>query len=86
MTDSEPADEAANATAGQLAAPEFEVITGDPSLEELAAVTAVISSLIEELEDSQRAEVTPISAWHRSQTGIRTGFLPGVGAWRSFSA
>ena len=64
---------------------EFEVVTGRPTSAELAAVTAVVTSMIEDLEDDQRAEVPIVSAWQRSQRSIRTPMNPGAGAWRSFS-
>jgi hypothetical protein len=71
--------------AGDGGTPEFEVIAGAPTPAELAAVTAVITSMIEELEDGQRAEVPTVSAWQRSQRSIRRALSPGAGAWRSFS-
>ena len=64
---------------------EFEVVAGRPTPAELAAVTAVVTSMIEDLEDDQRAEVPIVSAWQRSQRRIRTPMNPGAGAWRSFS-
>lgn len=64
---------------------EFEVVAGCPTPGELAAVTAVITSMIEDLEDDQRAEGPIVSAWQRSQRSIRPPMHPGAGAWRSFS-
>jgi len=64
---------------------EFSVVAGQPTPTELAAVTAVIASMIEELEGSQRAESPLVSAWQRSQRSIRKPLLPGAGSWRSFS-
>ncbi|QNE48328.1 acyl-CoA carboxylase subunit epsilon [Glaciihabitans sp. INWT7] len=61
------------------------MIAGQPSPAELAAVTAVLTSMIEELEDGQRAEGAVVSAWQRSQRSIRRPLLRGAGAWRSFS-
>ena len=66
-------------------ATEFTVIAGHPTPAELAAVTAVITSMIEDLEDDQRAEGPRVSAWQRSQRGVRAPMNPGAGAWRSFS-
>ena len=65
--------------------PEFEVVAGQPTPAELAAVTAVITSMIEDLEDGQRTEEPLVSAWQRSQRSIRSPLHPGAGAWRSFS-
>jgi hypothetical protein len=65
--------------------PEFEVVAGQPTPAELAAVTAVLTSMIEALEDGQRTEGAIVSAWQRSQRSIRKPLSPGAGAWRSFS-
>ncbi|MBG6106727.1 acyl-CoA carboxylase subunit epsilon [Frigoribacterium sp. CG_9.8] len=65
--------------------PEFEVVAGQPTPAELAAVTAVVMSMIEDFEDGQRTEGPLVSAWQRSQRSIRTPLSPGTGAWRSFS-
>jgi hypothetical protein len=65
--------------------PEFELVTGQPTPAELAAVTAVITSMIEDFEDGQATEGPLVSAWQRSQRSIRTPLHPGTGAWRSFS-
>jgi hypothetical protein len=62
------------------------VISGNPDTEELAAVTAVLSEVLEELAAEQgRRELAGPSAWARSQRGIRPHIQPGPGAWRSFS-
>ncbi|MDQ1547623.1 MAG: hypothetical protein QOH69_2527 [Actinomycetota bacterium] len=62
------------------------VISGNPDVEELAAVTAVLSEVLEELAAEQgRRELAGPSAWARSQRGIRPPVQPGHGAWRSFS-
>jgi hypothetical protein len=63
----------------------FTVISGNPSPEELAAVTAVIEAMIEEQGDDARRG-RGMSAWQRSQRSIRETLTPGYGAWRSFSA
>ena len=65
--------------------PEFELVTGQLTPSELAAATAVITSMIEDFEDGQRTEGPLVSAWQRSQRSIRTPLHPGPGAWRSFS-
>ena len=67
------------------AGPEFEVVAGRPTPGELAAVTAVITSMIEDLEDGRRIEGPLVSAWQRSQRSIRSPLVPRAGAWRSFS-
>ncbi len=67
------------------AAPDFQVVAGRPSSAELAAVTAVVSSLIDEIEDGRIAAGPVVSAWPRSQRSIRLPLTPGAGSWRSFS-
>jgi hypothetical protein len=62
------------------------VISGNPDVEELAAVTAVIAEVLDELAAEQgRREAAGPSAWARSQRGIRPPVQPGHGAWRTFS-
>ena len=62
------------------------VISGNPDVEELAAVTAVLSEVLDELAAEQgRRELAGPSAWARSQRGIRPPIQPGPGAWRTFS-
>jgi aryl-alcohol dehydrogenase-like predicted oxidoreductase len=62
------------------------VISGNPDPEELAALTAVLAEVLEELAAEQgRRESAVISAWSRSQRGVRGTIVPGAGAWRSFS-
>lgn len=62
------------------------VISGRPDADELAAVTAVLAEVLDELaaEQGRREQAGP-SAWARSQRGIRPPIQPGHGAWRSFS-
>jgi hypothetical protein len=77
------ADEAAPV---EIIESDIAVISGNPDLEELAAVTAVLAEVLDELaaEQGRREQAGP-SAWARSQRGIRPPVQPGSGAWRSFS-
>ena len=84
MTLQRPAGDPVDHTSSS-ATTEFTVVAGHPTPAELAAVTAVITSMIEDLEDDQRAEGPRVSAWQRSQRGVRAPMNPGAGAWRSFS-
>lgn len=84
MTQREPANNSGGPYS-PTAAPEFEVVAGSPTLAELAALTAVITSMIEDLDDDQRTTAPIVSAWQRSQRSIRVPLSPGAGAWRSFS-
>ncbi len=66
---------------------EFSIVSGDPTPEELAAVTAVIQALAHEREEEDSGGVRRgPSAWQRSQRATRVPLTPGFGAWRSFSA
>ncbi|MEJ1229347.1 MAG: acyl-CoA carboxylase subunit epsilon [Galbitalea sp.] len=66
--------------------PDIAVLAGNPDDLELAAVTAVLETVLEELaeEHGRRESATP-SAWERSQRTVRAPLNPGPGAWRSFS-
>jgi hypothetical protein len=72
--------------AADAAAPEFSVVAGNPNATELAAVTAVLSTMLEQLGgDHTEDGVEGPDAWQRSQRPIRGTLSPGRGAWRSFS-
>jgi hypothetical protein len=67
--------------------PDIIVISGDPDGQEMAAVTAVLGGLLEELAAERgRRELAGPSAWQRSQRTLRTALHAGPGEWRSFSA
>lgn len=71
--------------AGELAAPDLTIVAGSPTPAELAAITAVITGMLAEHADEDRAVLPRVSAWQRSQRSIRRPLTPGPGAWRSFS-
>lgn len=62
------------------------VISGSPTPADVAAITAVLAGVLEELaaEQGRRQNAVP-SAWARSQRGVRAPIQSGVGAWRSFN-
>jgi hypothetical protein len=66
-------------------APEIRVLGGNPSAEDIAAVTAVLTAALDELagESRRRGDRGP-TAWQESQRDIRSP-LP-FGAWRDFRA
>ncbi len=67
-------------------ADEIQVVSGNPTPEELAAVVAVLEGMTQELEGTRaRAAAKAASAWRLSQRPIRTPILRGVTTWRSFS-
>jgi hypothetical protein len=56
---------------------------GDPTEEEIAAVTAVLSAALEELSarpHGDRRSATP-TGWSRSQRALRSPLTPGPGRW-----
>jgi hypothetical protein len=62
------------------------IVSPSATAEEIAAVTAVVQGALDELAAAQdQDEGARVSAWQRSQRGLRTPLLPGPGAWRSFS-
>jgi hypothetical protein len=66
--------------------PDIAVLAGNPDEAELAAVTAVLAEVLEELAEEQgRRDLSGVSAWDRSRRSLRTPLAPGPGAWRGFS-
>ena len=66
---------------------DFSVTRGNPTPEELAAVTAVLHATIAELTaDEATRSAASTTAWQRSQRTLRSTLTPGPGAWRGFSA
>jgi Acyl-CoA carboxylase epsilon subunit len=62
------------------------VISGSPDASDMAAVTAVLTDVLDELAAEQgRRKLSGTSAWARSQRSVRAPLHPGHGAWRSFS-
>ncbi len=65
----------------------FSVLSGSPTAEELAAITAVIEALLDEQgENDRKHDRSGQTGWQRSQRNLRGTLAPGYGAWRSFSA
>ncbi len=64
---------------------DLSIISGVPTAEELAAVTATISAMVEEsAADTALDAGGGMSAWQRSQRSIRGPVVPGRGMWRGF--
>ena len=64
---------------------DIEVVSGNPTPEELAAVVAVLEGMTQELDGTRaRAAARAASAWRLSQRPIRTPILPGMTRWRTF--
>jgi|APAra7269097559_1048567.scaffolds.fasta_scaffold69434_1 hypothetical protein len=63
---------------------DIRITGGQPSDEEIAALTAVLTAALDELAgDHRRQRITP-TAWERSQRGVRTPLTPGT--WNIFGA
>jgi hypothetical protein len=68
------------------AIPNLHIVGGNPTPAEVAAVTAVLTGVLEELREQDDADgARPPSAWQRTQKPIRTALHPGAGKWRGFS-
>ena len=80
------AAEARNGLDPSSSAPDIRITGGNPSPEEIAAVTAVLHTALAELAEEANREESPVNAWAQSQRQLRGTLRPGPGAWRGFSA
>ncbi len=60
--------------------PLLRVVKGEPSAEELAALTVVVAALSQRRE---RRRPTPVGAWASHADGHRGVVQPGHGGWRA---
>jgi hypothetical protein len=60
--------------------PLLHVVKGNPSLEELAALTVVVATLSQR---RSRRRPTPVGAWASSADGHRRPLQAGPGGWRA---
>lgn len=64
---------------------EIVVVNGNPTVDELAAVTSVLAGALDELAaDGARAATPQITAWARVQRPMREPLQRGRGSWRGF--
>jgi hypothetical protein len=81
------ADDLAGGSAPAEAAPVLRVVAGDPTPDELAAVTALLAAL--QAGRPSSPVTTPSrssgSAWTRSARAPRVAVVPGAGHWRGFA-
>jgi hypothetical protein len=64
----------------------MQFVGGNPSALEIAATTAVLVGVLEELSGHEESTSAPVqSAWDRNSRAIRMPLHPAAGAWRSFS-
>ena len=66
---------------------DVEILAGNPDATDMAAVTAVLAGVLEELaaEQGRLEQSAAPSAWERSQRAVRDPLHAQAGAWRSFS-
>ena len=62
------------------APPLLTVVRGEPSAEELAALTVVVATLS---QHRPRRRPTPVGAWASRADVVRTPLQPGPGGWRA---
>jgi hypothetical protein len=62
--------------------PLLRVVRGEPSAEELAALTVVVAALSQRRE---RRRAVPVGAWADFGAGHRRPLRPGPGGWRAVS-
>jgi hypothetical protein len=65
--------------------PDIRIVSGNPDDHEMAALTAVLAAVLEELADERgRREPPGPSAWQRSQRPLRGPLHAGPGQWNGF--
>jgi hypothetical protein len=66
--------------------PDFRVLRGNPTAEEVAAIAAVLAAVLDEEATAEEiASRDRPSAWERTQRSLR-GDLDRANGWRSFPA
>jgi hypothetical protein len=60
--------------------PLLRVVRGEPTAEELAALTVVVSALSQR---RPRRRPTPVGAWASRADAVRPALQPGPGGWRA---
>ena len=60
--------------------PLLRVVTGEPTAEQLAALTVVVAA---RSQRHPRRRVTPVGAWSSLADGHRRGLQSGLGGWRA---
>ncbi|NYF11571.1 hypothetical protein HDC94_002727 [Leifsonia sp. AK011] len=75
-------DSGAEPTGADVEMSPIRVVSRNATAVDIAAVTAVVTAALEELSSEPSAEPAEVSAWRRSQRGLRSPIHPGPGAWR----
>lgn len=63
-------------------AAEVRILAGNPTEEEIAAVTAVLTAALDQLAAEERRHDPGITPWQRSQRRMRDPLVPGT--WAGF--
>jgi hypothetical protein len=61
--------------------PLLRVVRGEPTAEELAALTVVVAALSQQRRPRRRP--TPVGAWASRADAVRPNLQPGPGGWRA---
>jgi hypothetical protein len=78
-------DQRPEGDASERPAPDIRIVSGDPDDVEMAALTAVLAGVLEELAALRQAQKdTGPTAWQRSQRTLRTPLHAGHGRWNGF--
>lgn len=62
----------------------MQVVSGNPTPEELAAVIAVLEGVVAEQLEGTRRRTSHPDAWAANQRPVRTPIVPGLTRWRTF--
>jgi hypothetical protein len=60
--------------------PLLRIVKGEPTAEEVAALTVVVAALSQR---RPRRRPTPVGAWASRADAVRTALQPGPGGWRA---
>jgi hypothetical protein len=61
----------------------IQVVSGNPTAEELAAVIAILEATQSEQSSQKKAAKKAASSWNRNAGNLRGDLLPGFGQWRA---
>ena len=64
-----------------MSEPLLRVVRGEPTAEELAALTVVVAALSQHRPSRRRP--TPVGAWASRADAVRRPLQPGPGGWRA---
>jgi len=68
----------------ELSRPQLRIVRGDPTPEELAVVTAIVTAA-GSAQPGENGTPPPRGRWNDPAGGVRRPLLPGPGAWRATS-